>query len=156
MANFNSDLITAQLAARTGLAGGILNGDDAGGDLRFYNVEVQLTTGVAANDTFQLFDLPPGAVIVPELSEIIATGDPGTTLTLDVGDALDPDRYCDGANLGALSAAGFVEFLAPAIPAAVITPYRSQEVTRIYATAATASSVAAVTLKFSIVVRIKG
>jgi hypothetical protein len=156
MADTNSDLIAAQLTARTGLSGGILNGDDNGGDLRFYNVEVLTTTGTAANDTFQLFDLPPGCVIVPELSKITASGDPGTTLTIDVGDSGDPDRYCDGANLGALSAAGVVEFLAPAIPAAVLTAYRPTETTRIYATAATAGTVSAVTLKFSIVVRKKG
>lgn len=157
MADTNSDLIAAKLAARTGLANGIVNGDDNGGLLLFYNVEVALTSGVAANDTFQLIDLPPGAVIVPELSYIAATGDPGTTLTLDVGDSGDADRYCDGANLGALSAAGIVAFTAPAIPAAVFTPYRNNEdVTRIYATAATVGTNSAVTLKFSIVARIKG
>jgi len=156
MADTNSDLIAAQVAARTGLSGGILNGDDNGGDLRFYNVEVALTSGVSANDTFQLFDLPPGYVIVPELSKITASGDPGTTLTIDVGDSGDADRYCDGANLGALSAAGVVEFLAPAIPAAVLTPYRPTETTRIYATAATVGSNNAVTLKFSVVARKKG
>lgn len=156
MADTNSDLIAAQVAARTGLSAGIVNGDDNGGDLRFYNVEVAFTSGVTANDTFQLFDLPPGAVIVPELSKIIASGDPGTTLTMDVGDAGDPDRYCDGANLGALSAAGVVEFTAPAIPAAVFTPYRPTDVTRIYATAATVGTNSNVTLKFSVCVRIKG
>jgi hypothetical protein len=157
MADTNSDLIAAKLAARTGLANGIVNGDDAGGILTFYNVEVATTTGTAANDTFQLIDLPPGAVIVPELCSITASGDPGTTLTIDVGDSGDVDRYCDGANLGALSAAGIVLFTAPAIPAAVLTPYRNNEdVTRIYATAATAGTVSAVTLKFSIVARIKG
>jgi hypothetical protein len=156
MADTNSDLIAAQVAARTGLSAGIVNGDDNGGDLRFYNVEVALSASVAANDTFQLLDLPPGAVIIPELSSISATGDPGTTLTLDVGDSGDADRYCDGANLGALSAAGIVQFTAPAIPAAVFTPYRPTDVTRIYATAATVGSNNAVTLKFSIVARIKG
>ena len=157
MADSNSDLIAAKLAARTGLANGIVNGDDAGGILTIYNVEVACGASVAANDTFQLIDLPPGAVIVPELSSITASGDPGTTLTIDVGDSGDPDRYCDGANLGALSAAGVVQFLAPAIPAAVLTPYRNNEdVTRIYATAATVGTNSAVTLKFSIVARIKG
>jgi len=157
MADTNSDLITAFLAARTGLSAGITNGDDNGGILLFYNVEVACTSGVAANDTFQLFDLPPGAVIVPELSKITASGDPGTTLTIDVGDAGDPDRYCDGANLGALSAAGTVEFLAPANPAAVLTPYRNNvEPVRIYATAATVGTNNTITLKFSVVARIKG
>jgi hypothetical protein len=78
MADSNSDLIAAKLAARTGLANGIVNGDDAGGILTFYNVEVACGASVAANDTFQLIDLPPGAVIVPELSSITASGDPGT------------------------------------------------------------------------------
>lgn len=156
MASTNSDLIAAQVAARTGLSAGILNGDDDGGDLRFWNVEVALTTATAANDTFQLIDLPPGAVLVPELCSISASADPGITLTIDVGDSGDADRYCDGANLGALSAAGIVQFTAPAIPAAVFTPYRPTDVTRIYATAATAGTVSNHTLKFSLVARIKG
>lgn len=157
MADTNSDLIAAKVSARTGLANGLVNGDDAGGILTFYNAEVAFTSGVAANDTFQLIDLPPGAVIVPELCSIHATADPGTTLTIDVGDAGDPDRYCDGANLGALSAAGTVLFTAPAQPAAVFTPYRNNEdVTRIYATAATVGTNSNCTLKFSIVARIKG
>lgn len=157
MADTNSDLIAAKLAARTGLANGITNGDDAGGILTFYNVEVAFTSSVQANDTFQLIDLPPGAVIVPELCSITASADPGTTLTIDVGDAANPDRYCDGANLGALSAAGNVSFIAPAIPDAVFTPYRNNEdVTRIYATAATVGTNSNCTLKFSIVARIKG
>lgn len=157
MADTNSDLIAAKLAARTSLSAGIVNGDDNGGILTFYNVEVALSGSVAANDTFQLIDLPPGAVLVPELCSISTTADPGTTLTVDVGDAGDVDRYCDGANLGGLSAAGNVTFLAPAMPAAVFTPYRdNDDVTRIYATAATVGTNTACTLKFSLVARIKG
>lgn len=153
----NSDLIAAKAAAKLKLSDGVLNGDDAGGVLLYFGPEVTLPSGVAANDTFQLIDLPPGAVIVPELCSISASGDPGTTLTLDVGDSGDADRYCDGANLGALSAAGIVAFTAPALPAAVITPFRSPNVTRIFATAATAGTVTANTvLKFTIVARVKG
>jgi hypothetical protein len=157
MADTKSDLITAFEAARTGLSAGITNGDDNGGILLFYNVEVAFTSAVGANDTFQLFDLPPGAVVVPELSSITASADPGTTLTVDVGDAANPDRYCDGANLGALSAAGNVSFIAAAIPDAVFTPYRNNvEPTRVYATAMTVGTNSNCTLKFSVVARIKG
>lgn len=157
MADSNSDLIAAKVSARTGLANGIVNGDDNGGILTFYNVEFACGASVAANDTFQLIDLPPGAVLVPEMCKWSVSGDPGTTLTMDCGDALDPDRYCDGANLGALSAAGVVEFTAPALPAAVLTPYRNNEdVTRIYATAMTVGTNSAVTVKASLVARIKG
>jgi len=157
MASTNSDLIAAKAAAKLKLGDGVLNGDDAGGVLLYFGPEVTLPAGVAANDTFQLIDLPPGAVIVPELCSIAASGDPGTTLTIDVGDSADVDRYCDGANLGGLSAAGIVAFTAPALPAAVMTPYRSSDVVRVYATAATANTVTADTvLKFTIVARVKG
>lgn len=157
MASTNSDLIAAKAAAKLKLGDGILNGDDAGGVLLYFGASVTLPSGVAAADTFQLIDLPPGAVIVPELCSITASGDPGTTLTIDVGDSGDVDRYCDGANLGGLSAAGIVLFTAPAIPAAVLTPYRSSDVVRVYATAATAGTVTAATvLKFTLVVRVKG
>jgi hypothetical protein len=157
MADTNSDLIAAKAAAKLKLSDGILNGDDAGGVLLYFGPEVTLPAGVTANDTFQLIDLPPGAVIVPELCRILASGDPGTTLTIDVGDSADIDRYCDGANLGALSAAGVVMFTDPAMPAAALTPYRSSDVSRVYATAATAGTVTAATvLKFTIVARVKG
>lgn len=111
-----------------------------------------LATTEAANDTIQLFDLPAGCVIIPQLSSVTCA-DPGTTLTLDIGDATDPDRYADGI---VLSAGGNVNFASGTLPAAVVTPYLPTATSRVIATVASANTLSAVTLYFSIAYRIKG
>lgn len=109
-----------------------------------------------ANDTIQLFDLPVGAVIVPQDSNVTCL-DPGGTLTLDIGDAADPDRYADGI---VLSAGGIVNFCATAaatMPAAVATPFAAAVATRIVAKIDTAATLTpGVVLYFNIVYRIRG
>lgn len=68
-----------------------------------------------ATDVITLLELPPGSVVLPELSKIIMTDDATSgALTIDIGDVVDPDRYCDGANC---AATGVVDFLTPAFPA---------------------------------------
>lgn len=108
----------------------------------------------AANDTIQLFDLPAGCVIIPNLCSVTCA-DPGTTLTLDIGDALDTDRYADDI---VLSAGGNVNFASTLpVPAGITTPYCPTASSRVYATVKTAASLtAAVVLNFSIAYRIKG
>lgn len=156
MADTNSDLIAAQVAGYTNPSAGLVNGDDAGGLLLVITPTVTLPSGVAANDTFQLCDEPPGFVFVPELSSVVADGDPGTTLTWDFGYADNPDAYCDGINLGGLSAAGIIQVMSGTMPAAAFTTNRGTTERRIYATAATAGTVTAgVKLKHILVFRAK-
>ena len=54
--------------------------------------------------------------------------DAGTTLTLDIGDSVDPDRYGDGIDLAA--AAGTERFTDAAIPDSMLNPYDIVEATQ--------------------------
>jgi hypothetical protein len=107
-----------------------------------------------ANDTIQLFDLPAGCVIIPNLCSVICN-DPGTTLTLDIGDSLDTDRYADDI---VLSNGGLVNFASTVpVPAGITTPFCPPATSRVFATVKSAASLTAnVVLNFSIVYRIKG
>lgn len=91
------------------------------GEVHWARIPVSFAGTESAADTVNLCQLPPGCVPIPSLSSITASGDPGTTLTVDIGTADNDDGWCDGANLGALSAAGNVNCLAPAIPAFELT-----------------------------------
>lgn len=164
MANTKSDLITAQEAARTGLSSGVVNGDDASGLILRAKGIVTLPSGVADADTFQICDLPPGAVPLPELSNVCCSADPGTTLVLDVGysdtneggSTTDADGLADGITL---SSGGQIAFTSGTMPAAVATTVRTTRKTRVYATVPTsgASTVTAgVKLVFTIAYAVKG
>lgn len=150
MANFKSDIITA----KDSLA--LSDAQHNSGELGLIvPVLVTLDSGMAASDTIQLADMPAGAVLVPHMSKATAIDNPGTSLVIDIGDADDDDRYSDGLTL---SAAGDDKFLTdPAIPAAVGTPYKPNESTRIFATVRTATSITAdAKLLITLVYRIRG
>jgi len=156
MADFNSSIITKQLAVDSGrLSTGLVDGDDVTGVVLMSTISYTLAGTEAANDTIQLVDLPLGAVVVPQLSYCTTSADPGTTLTLKVGDAADDDRYASGI---VLSAGGAVPFTNTNIPAAVATPYRIATTAnqRIVCTVASAASLtAAVKVIFTIAYRVK-
>jgi len=154
MANFKSDLITAN--DQINISDKVVNGDRTGGILLYATAILTLAGTEAAADTIQLFDLPAGAVIVPQLSHATCSADPSSgTLTLDVGDAGDVDRY---ANDILLASGGQVAFCSGTMPAAVAAPYQPTAQTRIYATivAASASPTASVKIAFTIAYRVKG
>lgn len=158
MADYKSDIITKVEAVDSGKqASGLVNGDDVTGVLLLATVSYTLTGSEAANDTIQLVDIPAGAVIVPQNSYCTASADPGTTLTLKVGDSADDDRYASGI---VMSAGGIIGFCSATMPAAVATPYRipsSVGASRIIATVASANTLtAAVKLVFTIAYRVKG
>lgn len=90
-------------------------------EVRYKRFDCVLDGSNVAADVIELGTLPPGAVVLPSLSNIVVTDDMTSgDLTIDIGDATDPDRYCDGANCAAV---GSVNFLNPAIPAGFTTPY---------------------------------
>jgi hypothetical protein len=153
MANFKSTIVTKQEAAATGIPNGVINGDDISGLLLLATAQYTLLGTEAENDTLQLFDLPPGAVLVPQLSHV-TSADPGTTLTFDVGDAGDTDRYADGI---VCSAGGQIGFCSGTLPAAVLAPYRDNSApTRIVAKFDSANTLTAgVVLTFTIAYRAK-
>ena len=151
MASFSSDLITAQTGV--GYANQSLAGDRLGGLPLLATAVVILSAATAASDVFQLFDLPAQAVVVPQLCSVTCA-DPGTTLTLDVGDATVPKRYADGLDV---KAGGTFGFASGTIPAGIATPYQPTAPSRIIATATAAGTVTAgVAVVFVIAYRIKG
>jgi hypothetical protein len=159
MAKLKSTLIAAQEATATGISNGITNGDDLSGLVLYATTHYVITAGDATNDTIELADLPPGAVPIPQLSDVCASADPGTTYTLDVGDDGDADRYAAGLALGALATGGRLGFVpaAGAPPAGVGSPYRDNaKPTRVRAKLTTVSAPAAgVKLTFTIAYRAK-
>lgn len=139
MATFTSDIAAAFATNR--LSTGVRNGDDANGKLTVATAQVTLTSATAAADILNIIPaglLPEGAVVVPQLSSVTCS-DPGTTLTLDVGYAANPDAYADGI---VLSAGGQIAFTSGTKPAAVATPNRIvDEDDAIYATVASADTI---------------
>ena len=102
----------------------------------------------AANDTINLAIIPAGCVVLPLQSFIIRDGAAAATLTIDVGDSGDPDRYADGIDA---AAAGINIFTTPAVPDGAINPYTLTADTVIVAKIATIVTPAAgVELEFHI------
>lgn len=99
-----------------------------------------IPSGAAANDLVNLIPLNPGQFIVPHLCWI-ECDNPGTTLTLDIGDtddttAADPDRYVDGLNVAA--GGGFAWTGADGVH--TLTPYTIQKECVLQAKLATAAT----------------
>ena len=103
-----------------------------------------------ANDTIDLIDLPVGATLVPHLCSVYSA-DPGTTLTIDVGYAANPDAYADGI---VLSAGGLVNFTSATAPSGALA-LEPMTTSQLYATVASAGTLTdAVVLTFCIVYRL--
>ncbi len=99
MATFKSNIASAQDPANGETWKRVSDGSTVTGDVIMAVATVTLTAAMAANDVFNLVKLPSGFRVVPHLSKIAAEN-PGTTLTLQVGDdggsaggTADPDRY---------------------------------------------------------------
>lgn len=84
------------------------------GAIQYAVIPVSFAGTESANDTVNLCQLPPGIIPLPSLSYVDVLGDPGTTLTVDIGTAADTDGWCDGANVAAV---GLVNCVTPAVPA---------------------------------------
>lgn len=104
----------------------------------------------SAADTFYIARLLPGQRLRPDLCTV-THDDAGTTLTIDIGDSADPDRYGDGVDLAA--AAGTERFTDAAIPDAIPNPHTITEATRdILVTIATSGTPAAADVVFNLVI----
>lgn len=102
----------AQVAAAANFTARIDDKRGISGDVQYATIKVPLTADNVANDVIDLIRLPDGARVLPQLSSIVVTADPNDgAFTLDIGDAADVDRYCDGANCAAV---GIQAFLASA------------------------------------------
>jgi len=145
MAKFYSDIATAQNSGL--LKDRVKEGANVSGGLKSLQAAYTLAGSEAANDVLYLAKLPSGAMVIPSLSSVYCP-DPGTTLTLDVGDEADADRYADAI---VLSAGGSVKFDSVLPVAAITAPYRLTVEGWVLATVASASSLSAVKLNFTIV-----
>lgn len=109
----------AQVAAAANFTARIDDARVLTGAVQTALLKVVIDAANVATDVITLMELPPGAIVLPELSKIIMTDDATSgALTIDIGDVVDPDRYCDGANCAAV---GVVDFLTPAFPAGLGT-----------------------------------
>jgi hypothetical protein len=112
----------AQVAAALNFSDRLDDKRQIEGDIQYAFIDVPITADNAAADVIDLVELPAGAILYPELSFIVVTDDMSSgAVTIDIGDAVDADRYCDGANCASV---GTVQFLAPAIPAAYTTRHK--------------------------------
>lgn len=119
----------AQVAAALNFADRLDDHRQIGGFVQYAKCVVTTTADNDAADEIDLVELPLGAVVLPELSFIIVTDDMSSgAVTIDIGDSDTVDRYCDGANCAAV---GTVQFLAPAIPDALLTEHRVTADTRL-------------------------
>lgn len=89
MATVNSTTYAAQAAGKIALDAGI---NHTGLLVASTTYEA---TALAADDVINLFELPKGAIVH---NFIVSFDDLGTGTTLDIGDAVDADRYVDGAD----------------------------------------------------------
>jgi len=105
------------------------------GTLEFRAVTYTMKNTEAVNELIYIGKLPVGATVVPTLCSVVCA-DPGTTLTLDIGTAEDPDLLADGI---VLSAGGRVEFTSGTMPEGALTPTKIAS-TDVYATVASVSS----------------
>lgn len=128
------------------------------GRLRVATVQYTSDGTQAADDIIRLFKAEVPITIHPEMSSVHASAAmSATACTIDIGDdsewthiTPDADRYADGIDLGA---AGIDLWTAPAVPAAMGTPYTTTKGGWVDATIATLTGAAAssVVLTFRIV-----
>jgi hypothetical protein len=85
------------------------------GSFQTATIKVVMDAANVATDVITLIQLPPGAIVLPQLSRVVVTDDMNDgAMTIDIGDIVDPDRYADGVDV---AATGIKEFLTSAIAA---------------------------------------
>jgi hypothetical protein len=122
----------------------------ASGQVEFAVIPYTLAGSEAANDIINLGILPEDVIPVPQLSRVVCSADPGTTLTLDIGTADNTDGWADGI---VLSSGGVVECASATMPAwlaaTALVPDSGKGDAVVYATVASANTLtAAVVLYF--------
>lgn len=155
MANTNSNLAAAQAAVETSPRSTI-DGKDIGGILLIARGQVTIPATPSVDDTLTLLaagQVPKGAVIEPLLSNVYFETDPGTALTLDVGNTSNPDAFADAL---ACNAAGAVNFGASATVPSGITDPAEETGEAILATVKVSTSVVETVMQFQIAYRVAG
>lgn len=121
MAITQSTQYAAQVAAATSFNSRIDDARTISGPVQYAYIDLVFPADQAALSVVDLIELPPGSIVIPEQSSIIVSNDiTSGACTVDIGDVVDVDRYCDGADI---AATGTVQFLAPAYPDAFTNRY---------------------------------
>lgn len=121
MPQFDADLYTEQNETFKRATGNTVHLKRVG-----YKIPIVAPTGVAADDTIRLFELPVGSVVRPDLSSAYWSGTGATGVTVSLGDETDPDRYMVTEDI---STAAVIPSLVHSgtIPAGVSSPYTVPE-----------------------------
>jgi hypothetical protein len=151
MPTFNTANFAAQVATRANPSR-LAAPNVASGDVQFAIIPYTLLGTEAAADVINLCVLPQGVIPVPALSSVTCSSDPGTTLTLDIGTAANPDGLADGI---VLSSGGMVHCATATMPAWLdatpVVPDAGAGTAALFATVATAATLTAgVVLHFCI------
>jgi len=120
----------------------LINPAQQSGKVEFAQCSYTLLGTEAATEIINLLELPKGAIVIPQLSSV-ACADPGTTLTLDIGEAADPDGIADGI---ILSSGGLVSMASTTSAYRAPTPLTvdtGEFNTTIYATVDSANTLSA-------------
>ncbi len=93
----------------------LLGATRASGSLEIARFNYIQTTGTdeAASDVLYLGKLPPGAIVIPQLSSIFTSADAGTSIIVDVGTLGNADAYADGIDISAVGQVAFNSGTAP-------------------------------------------
>lgn len=88
------------------------------GSVQYATLRVVMDGSNVALDVISLLQLPPGVIVMPELCKIIVTDDlTSGALTIHVGDAVVPSRYCVSANCANPGPVDFIAAGATVFPA---------------------------------------
>lgn len=115
----------SQLLAAAKFSDRINDPRQIGGAVQTALVKVIMDATNVAADVITLLELPPGAVVLPEMCQIFVTDDMTTgALTIHVGDVVSPQRYCISANCAAPGVVPFIAAAATVFPAALATRHQ--------------------------------
>lgn len=116
------------------------------GNVQYAVIPYTLTASEATGDVINLCVLPEGAIPIPQLSKVTCSADPGTTLTLNIGNTQAADGWAKAITL---SSGGDIWATSGTMPA-FAAPTRlvrdsslADGTTVIYATVATAATLTA-------------
>jgi len=99
MATFTSNKTTANGQSNGLTAGGDIIAKSLHEGVNVASATYTVTATLSAGDVIQMVNVPKGAQVVGMV--LTATDlDTGTSMTLDVGDGIDPNRYVNASTIG--------------------------------------------------------
>lgn len=99
----------------------VQDGSKLSGDLKVAKSTYTLTGSEADTETIGVVKLPAGARVIPELSSVYTSADPGTTLALDIGYEANADGLSDNLVLSAVAGGSLRFDESGSVPAAMFT-----------------------------------